>query len=151
MRLVPITVRAACAFIAEHHRHNRPPRGAMFALALEHDGRIVGVATVGRPVSRVLASDPLPTCEVTRTCTSPTAPKGAVSKLYSHCGRAAQALGWKRCVSYTLQTESGASLRGAGWQLDLEIAPRPGWSTPSRPRAPGTVDDTGKRRWRKDL
>jgi len=27
LEIVPISFREACAFIAEHHRHHRPPRG----------------------------------------------------------------------------------------------------------------------------
>lgn len=34
LAVVPITFRQACAFIAEHHRHNKPPRGMKFCLGL---------------------------------------------------------------------------------------------------------------------
>ena len=47
--------------------------------------------------------------------------------------RAAKALGYRRLITYTLNTEPGTSLRGAGWKL---IGERGGgsWSVPSRPR-----------------
>jgi hypothetical protein len=67
LRVVPVTFRQACAFIAEHHRHHRSPRGMKFAVGVARGARLVGVATVGRPVSRVL--DDQVTVEVTRTCT----------------------------------------------------------------------------------
>ena len=153
MTLAPCTISAARRFVAKWHRHNRPPVSALFAVALEHEGEIIGVAMVGRPVARMLQDGR--TVEVTRTCTKPDAPKGAVSKLYSHCRRAAHALGWMSCITYTLATESGASLRGAGWQLEMDLSPRAGWDTPSRRRGSlpllddeRTVDRVAKRRWR---
>lgn len=152
MTLRPCTMTDAKVFIAKHHRHNRPSLGGIFALALEHEGEIVAVAMVGRPVARMLCDGK--TVEVTRACTSPAAPKGAVSKLYSHCARAAHALGWTRCITTTLTTESGASLRGAGWQMELEIPATAGWDRPSRRRGalplfddPRNVDGIAKRRW----
>ena len=54
MKIVPITLKAACAFIAQHHRHNKPPAGWKFGVGLECDGVLVGVATAGRPVARAL-------------------------------------------------------------------------------------------------
>ena len=93
------------------------------------NGKIVGVAIVGRPVAR--SFDDGWTVEVTRTCTDGTA--NANSKLYGACWRAAQALGFKRMITYTLPSESGASLRAAGWRL---YGPAGGgsWSRQSRPR-----------------
>lgn len=160
MTLALCTITDAKRFIAQYHRHNRPPVSALFALALEHDGEVVGVATVGRPVARMLQDGR--TVEVTRTCTKPGAPKGAVSKLYSLCARAAFALGWQRCVTYTLQSESGASLRGAGWQMELELPATAGWTRPSRAAGrdlkpllkdilpPDATDGVAKRRWVKE-
>lgn len=69
---------------------------------------------VGRPVSRYL--DDGMTLEVNRVCTDGT--KNACSILYSSAWRAAKALGYKRIFTYTLKSESGASLRAAGWQCD---------------------------------
>ena len=43
LRLLPITLREACAFVAKHHRHHRPPQGAMFAVACGTD-QVRGVA-----------------------------------------------------------------------------------------------------------
>ena len=51
LRIAPITLREAGAFIAEHHRHNKPPRGHKFSIAVKDGERLVGVATAGRPVA----------------------------------------------------------------------------------------------------
>ncbi len=50
----PISFKEAKIFIAKHHRHHFPPQGWKFGIAA-HDGeKIVGVVTVGRPLSRYL-------------------------------------------------------------------------------------------------
>ena len=65
----------------------------------------------GRPVSRYL--DDGRTLEVTRLCTNGT--KNACSFLYAAAARAAAAMGYDRIITYTLDTENGASLRASGW------------------------------------
>lgn len=37
--------------------------------------------------------------------------------LYAAAWRAAQAMGYRKIITYTLDTENGASLRAAGWEL----------------------------------
>jgi hypothetical protein len=150
VKLVPFTLKEARAFVAAFHRHNRPPLAGLFAVALaieqvEAASLIVGCAIAGRPVSRAL--DDGFTLEVTRTCTSPDAPRGAVSMLYGACRRAAGALGYRRCLTYTLAAESGASLRGAGWKQTELLRARGGWDCPTRRRGAGTVDRMAKVRW----
>lgn len=54
LTLVPITLKAANAFVAEHHRHHKPARGCRFCVAVADADQIVGVAIVGRPVARRL-------------------------------------------------------------------------------------------------
>jgi len=145
MKVIPCTISRAREVVRFHHRHNRPPVSGLFAIAAEMDGEMIGVAIVGRPVARKLQDGF--TAEVTRTCTLPVAPKGTVSFLYAACRRAAFAIGYRKLITYTLQSESGASLRGAGWQLELNLAPSRPWNVPSRPRKPGTVDGVAKTRW----
>ena len=72
---------------------------------------MVGVAIVGRPVSRYL--DNGQTLEVTRLCT--TGEKNACSMLYAAAARAASAMGYRKIITYTLDTEHGSSIRAAGW------------------------------------
>lgn len=123
MQAVPLDIAEANAFIQSFHRHNKPVTGAKFAMGASDGGRLVGVATVGRPVARKL--DDGFTAEVTRCCVLDDAPKGTPSFLYSRCWRAWSAMGGARMVTYTLETESGASLRGAGWRV---VGQTPGWA-----------------------
>lgn len=138
--IVPITLRAARAFIETYHRHNKPPRGWKFGVGLNHitspDGAripqiryptLVGVATAGRPVAR--AFDDGYTIEVNRTCTNGT--PTANSMLYGAVWRAAKAMGYKRAITYTQADESGASLRAAGWVRVKVLQPRKGWADSS--------------------
>ena len=55
------------------------------------------------------------------------------SALYGACRRAAWALGYRRLVTYTLPSESGSSLRGAGWTC-LGTAGGGSWGNVKRPR-----------------
>lgn len=129
MELKPITVRAASAFVAEHHRHHDAPRGAKFCLAAWHENQLVGVAMVGRPVSRML--DNGTTAEVIRVATDGT--RNACSFLYGAAKRAAQAMGYRKVVTYTLIEESGASLKAVGWNR-MGVTGGGSWSRPSRPQ-----------------
>lgn len=131
LRIVPVTRDQAHAFIAEWHRHHRPPVGYRYALGVADGDTLVGVATAGRPVARLL-DDGL-TIEVTRCCVADGA-RHACSALYAACWRAAKAMGYRAAITYTQAGESGASLRAAGWLLLGKRKPRDGWNTPSRPR-----------------
>lgn len=125
MRIEPITLREACAFIAEHHRHNKPPRGHKFSVAVRDEGVLVGVATAGRPIAR--AFDDGFTLEVNRSCTDGT--PHVNSMLYGAVWRAAKAMGYRRCVTYTQAAETGASLRAAGWCRIKVLPAREGWAS----------------------
>ena len=131
--VVPCTLRGARAFVEQHHRHHRPPQGGLFAVAVAVGEDVVGVAIVGNPVARLSADGW--TAEVTRLCVIEGHPN-ACSMLYGACWRAARALGWRRCITYTLPAEGGASLRGAGWRLIGEAGGGK-WSRAGRPR----IDD----------
>lgn len=131
LHLVPVRFRDAAAFVAMWHRHNPPPVGMIFAVGTaDDDGILRGVAVVGRPVARHL--DDGHTLEVTRTATDGT--RNANSMLYGAAWRAARALGYRRLITYTQASETGASLRAAGWRVIAQRPPRPGWHCPSRPR-----------------
>jgi hypothetical protein len=119
----------AAAFVSEHHRHHTPPVGHLFSIGAYEGDRLCGVVIIGRPVARG-RQDGL-TAEVTRLCTDGT--KDACSFLYGCAARAALALGYRRIGTYTLNRESGASLRAAGWIVIAEVKGR-SWDTPSRPR-----------------
>ena len=110
LELVPITLKEANAFVEQHHRHHKPVVGHKFSVAASDGEKIVGVAIVGRPVSRYL--DDGWTLEVNRLCTDGT--KNVCSFLYSAAWRAARNMGYKKLVTYILDTENGASLRARG-------------------------------------
>ena len=109
LTLTPVSLAKANAFVAEYHRHHKPTVGHKFSIGCSENGRLVGVAIVGRPVSRYL-DDGL-TLEVNRLCT--TGAENACSMLYGAAARAARAMGYQKIITYTLDTEPGTSLRAA--------------------------------------
>lgn len=130
LELRPITRDESDQFIRDFHRHHGTPLGALWRHAIhDDDGKLVGVAVVGRPVARAL--DDGVTCEVTRLATDG-APNGC-SMLYAASKRAAEAKGYRRGLTYILASESGASLRAAGWVRLWDVKGR-SWDCPSRPR-----------------
>lgn len=131
MNVVPIDFDEACAYVEKFHRHHMPPQGHKFSIAVAEceTGEIHGVAIVGRPTAR-MSSDGW-TLEVTRVATDGTA--NACSMLYRAAWRATQAMGYRRLITYTLASESGASLRGAGFKC-LGQAGGGSWSRKGRPR-----------------
>ena len=128
LELRPATLRQANDFVQTFHRHNgRTARdGGKWAIGLDQDGEVVGVAIVGNPLSATYMDGF--TAEVLRLCVRDEANKGACSMLYAACWRAWRAMGGRRLITYTLKSESGASLRGAGWQIIGQTKPvAPGW------------------------
>ncbi len=128
LKLIPVSLKTANAFVAEHHRHHKPVTGHKFSLGCMQEGQLVGVAIVGRPVSRYL-DDGL-TLEVNRLCS--TGEKNVCSFLYGAAARAGKALGYQRIVTYTLDTEPGTSLRAAGWEC-MGLAGGKRWTGTRRP------------------
>lgn len=132
LEIVPLRRVEAVSFIEQHHRHHPPPAGDVFRIgAADEEGKVRGVAMIGRPVARHY--DDGWTLEVNRVATDGC--ENACSALYGAAWRAAKALGYRRLITYTLASESGSSLKGAGWEC---IAKRKGrsWadSSQSRPR-----------------
>lgn len=147
MKIIPLrNLATARDFVERHHRHSDRGVRHKFSIGVLHDGVLVGVAIVGRPEARAL-DDGL-TVEVLRCCVSPGAPLGACSMLYAACWRAWKAMGGTRIVTYTLDSESGASLRGAGWVKEARLRGRNrGWNCPARPRKEKPIYAKGKKRW----
>ena len=145
LTIVPCTIKEAKLFIGRHHRHHKPPTGALFAIGLGLGEEMVGVAVVGIPISRMLMDGF--TCEVTRLCTL--GHKNACSMLYGGAWRAARALGYRRLITYKLPEEGGGSLRASGFKL-LGEAGGGSWSRRSRPRVDQHPTQT-KFRWEKTV
>jgi len=138
LNLQPITYGEAVAFVKAHHRHHGEPnrRCHVFSVAVNDGESIRGIATCGRPVARHRVDGW--TLEVSRCCTD--GAKNASSMLYATCWRAARALGYRRLITYTLATESGTSLRAAGYRV-IGKTRGDSWSRPCRRRTDKSPTD----------
>lgn len=130
---------------ASHRHHKQRPVGWHFGLEARRGGVLVAVAVCGRPVSRTLQSRGV--VEVTRVCVLPDVDSRLARDAASAIYRAALAEYARRrvvasrrgdvrvteLVTYTLPSESGASLRGAGFRCD-GAAGGGSWGRTGRPR-----------------
>jgi len=151
LRIIPLSWREACAFIAEHHRHHKPPRGQKFAIGVvDEENRLRGVATCGRPIAPEIAKNKL-ILEVNRTCTDGC--PNANSALYGACYRIAMAMGYEKIITDTQEGESGASLRAVGWVEGPLRKPRKNWADSSvklkHLRDPKALGMVPRKRWSK--
>ncbi len=152
----PVHIRDANAFVAAHHGHNGPVLVARFCLGLfdrEIPGEgetLVGVAIVGNPVARALCDGR--TLEVRRLCLAAdwAAPRANfASRLYGAACREARRRGFTRVVTYTLESEKAASVRGANFRPVAQVKPKP-WDTRARRRRHQAVYEEPKVRWQWD-
>lgn len=153
--VVGITRDEAKAFVKQHHRHrgpgkaeHTPPVSWRFGLGVKNGSELVGVAMIGRPVARMLDKDTI--VEVNRVAVVDNKlGEHACSMLYAAAAREAKRRGFAKIITYTLASENGASLRGAGWQIEATTAGG-SWNRKSRQR-----EDVGpterKVRWSKQL
>jgi hypothetical protein len=118
MIIVPITLKAANAFVVSYHRHHKPSVGHKFSIGLNDENNLIGVAIMGRPVAR--GSDNGFTIEVARLCTN--GQKNACSMLYQAAARASKELGYKKIQTYILEIETGTSLKASGWKMEAITA-----------------------------
>ena len=156
MKAVPIELKEANAYVDKYHRHHKSVARDKFRVACEENGEICGVIQVGRPVSRMM--DDGMTLEVVRCCTN--GKPNVASFLYSRAARIAKEMGYKRIITYILDTEHGSSLKASGWELDKDACGGGSWSRPSRPREVSQITIFGqeekypiglKQRWIKQL
>lgn len=133
LHVEPITLRTANEYVSLVHRHHGPTQSGpdLFCIAaVEDDGTIRGVATAAFPNAANRLHDGFRSMEVVRVATDGT--PNACSILYAACARAAAALGFTRILTYVLDTETGTSVKAAGWTQDegefgnLSWANRPG-------------------------
>lgn len=114
LRVVPITLAEANAYIQHVHRHNGALPSARLAVALiEGGGRVRGVAVAGIPKARMLMDRG--TMEINRVGTDGI--RNGCSMLYAAITRACRALGYARLITYTLASEPGTSLKASGWRI----------------------------------
>lgn len=149
--IAPITGKAACKWIAETHRHLDAPQGALFAVAVNYNRRMVGAATAGNPPRVWQGSGRF---VITRCAVLPGLdPVGnhaapACTMLYGALCRAGKALGYTEAWTYTLPGENGASLRAAGFTYMGETAGGE-WDRPSRSRRAAVRAEKKGRRMRR--
>jgi len=141
--IIPLTIAEANTFVSMFHRHNRKvPRGK-WALGCMKEDELIGVAITGNPIARMLNNKF--TLEILRVCVKPDNP-GACSMLYARCKRVGQMMGYKKIITYTLESESGSSLRAIGAKVETQVKPG-GWSRPKRHRSHQKIYEQTKLRW----
>lgn len=166
------------AEVAEHHRHHEAPQGWRYGAAVYNGPTRVGVAVAARPVSRRYAEQNPAAIEVTRVATwgHPDLRRNASSKLYGACGAKARELhaagtllvltallrarapayvvaAWlsrvPKLVTYTLESENGASLKASGFRAVHQTRGE-SWDRAARPRT-DKAPTTRKTRWERPL
>lgn len=131
MKAIPLELKEANAFVEKLHRHHAPVYRDKFRFGCVDDtGELHGVIQLGRPVSRRL--DDGWTIEVVRCCTDGT--YNVCSFLYAKGARIAKEMGYKKIITYILQSEIGTSLKASGWHLEDSDCGGGCWDAPSRPR-----------------
>ena len=152
----PITIKAANEFIKTFHRHHRPTIrncGRWAIAAMNINNEMVGVVIAGNPVSATYMDGY--TIELTRLCVKEPAPKGTCSFLLSKCCAIWKTMGGKKAITYTLESESGASLKGAGWRLSGIVKPHKRWTNKSKldgvERTHLEIYELTKNRWEKEF
>lgn len=155
----PMELKEAQAYINQFHRHHQTSHRDKFRISAKDGEKTVGVIQVGRPVSRML--DDGITLEVLRLCSN--GDKNVCSFLYSRAARIAKEMGYKKIITYILETESGTSLKASGWHLEADNVGGSNWNVPSRPREvissqislfedkPKYPINVKKQRWAKEL
>ncbi|MEM3839088.1 MAG: hypothetical protein QXF01_00710 [Candidatus Micrarchaeaceae archaeon] len=132
--IIPIKLHVANAFIAKYHCHNKPVdhRGHRFSIGLQtEDGELIGVAVAGQPIAQ--KNDDGRTLEILRVCVK-TGNTNANSQLYGRVKVIARLLGYSKIITYTLQSESGSSLKAIGAHIESTINRKSKWSSPARIR-----------------
>lgn len=145
MRAVPLELKQANEFVNSLHRHHNAVYRDKFRIGCESEGKLIGVIQLGRPVARHL--DDGKTIEVVRLCTDGTI--NACSFLYSRAAKIAKVMGYKKIITYILDSEHGSSLKASGWYKETDTKGH-SWNCPSRPRKTN-APICDKQRWAKEL
>ena len=150
LSIIPLSLKEANEFVTKYHRHNKKCAGHKFSIGAVYKNEIVGVVIVGRPVARKL--DDRFTLEINRNCVLDTAPKGTCSFLYSRAIKIWQSMGGKKINTYTLETESGSSLKAVNFNKETTVQTfkkNTGWTTRTN-RIWQEVQATPRIRWGKE-
>jgi len=146
LSLRPISLVDANAFVTRLHRHHgRFPRWK-FGIAVEDEEYVLrGVVMVTLPLNQNHMDGW--TLEVARCCTD--GAKNAPSMLYGAAWRVAKEMGYRRMLTYTLNSEPGTSLRAAGWRETGTTDGKRPWNK-RRGRSSGGGAGIAKIRWEPD-
>lgn len=142
LELTPVTLKEANGFVQKYHRHHKPSAGHKFSIGVKKDGKLAGVVICGRPVSRHY--DDGYTLEINRLCTDGT--KNVCSILYGAACRAAKAMGYRKVITYILQSEPGTSLKASGFYCE-GIEGGLAWNGERRPKQENQYPHEMKTRW----
>ncbi len=148
--IAPITLKEANAFVTANHRHHDSVTGCKFAVGLyktiKGKDALIGAAICGRPVSRHL--DDGRTLEINRLCV--TEDGNCCSMLYGACSRIAKEMGYRKVITYILESEPGISLKASNFVLEDEHCGGGNW-TGKRKRQNNVTPEEYKQRWVKYL
>tara|TARA_A100000171_G_C2011589_1_gene86664 strand:- start:45 stop:512 length:468 start_codon:yes stop_codon:yes gene_type:complete len=151
LSIIPLSLKEANDFVTKYHRHNKKCAGHKWSIGAIYQSELVGVIIVGRPVARKL--DNRFTLEVNRNCVLDNAPKGTCSFLYAKAIKIWQSMGGKKLITYTLNTESGSSLKAVDFNKETTVQTfkkNTGWTTRQN-RVWQKVQSIPRIRWSKEL
>ena len=146
LTLTPINLKTANAFVQQYHRHHKPTRGHKFSIGVSDSGSLVGVAICGRPVARRL--DDGYTLEINRLCTD-----GTPNVCIAHCPCrpvCGSIEDTAKVVTYILDTESGVSLKAAGYVCEGRAGGLE-WNGERKPKMANQYPYQMKTRWVKKI
>lgn len=146
MKIVPLELRDLNDLVESLHRHHKRVQGHRFSIGVESNGKIVGGASIGRPTARM--TDQHKVLEVTRLVTDGT--KNACSALYAAAARIGKELGYAHIQTFILDTETGTSLKAAGWVFE-KASSGGDWTRESKPNRRQDQPQCPKQRWGKQL
>lgn len=146
LKVFPLTLGQANELVAKLHRHHKPVVGHRFSIGVKLGDVICGAAIVGRPTGR--KNPQYDWAEITRLVTDGT--KNACSILYAACARIAKEMGFVRIQTFILGSETGVSLKAAGWVFDQNSSGGD-WNVPSRGGRRTDQPQEAKQRWKKEL
>ena len=151
LSIIPLSLKEANEFVTKYHRHNKKCAGHKWSVGAIFKGELVGVIIVGRPIARKL--DNRLTLEVNRNCVLDNAPKGTCSFLYSKAIKIWQSMGGKKIITYTLDNESGSSLKAVNFNKETTVQTfkkNTGWTTRAN-RIWQEVQSIPRIRWAKEF
>lgn len=148
-RIMPITLKEANSFVKENHRHHDSVTGCKFAIGLyktvRNKNKLIGVAICGRPVSRHL--DNGLTLEINRLCVTESG--NCCSMLYGAASRIAKEMGYKKVITYILESEKGTSLKASGFALEDDCCGGKEWTGERKSNKNKRPPREMKQRWSK--